>query len=107
MISGSLDGGGLDHGYALTVHQAQGLTVDRAFLLGSDALYREAGYVGLSRGRQENRIYLTDQPDHFIHTDPAVEQPHLNAEQPRTPLETILAALRRSKAQDMALDLSR
>jgi len=102
-----LDGGGLDHGYALTVHQAQGLTVDRAFLLGSDALYREAGYVGLSRGRHENRLYLTGQPDHFTHTDPAVEQPHLNAEQPRSPLEMITAALRRSKAQDMAHELTR
>ncbi len=102
-----LDGGGLDHGYALTVHQAQGLTVDRAFLLGSDALYREAGYVGLSRGRHDNRIYLTGQPDHFTHTDPSVEQPHLNAEQPRSPLEIITAALRRSKAQDMALELTR
>jgi conjugative relaxase-like TrwC/TraI family protein len=56
-----LDGAGLDHGYALTVHQAQGLTVDRAFLLGSDALYREAGYVGLSRGRHDNHLYLTHQ----------------------------------------------
>jgi len=102
-----LDGGGLDHGYALTVHQAQGLTVDRAFLLGSDALYREAGYVGLSRGRHDNRIYLTDQPDHFTHTDPSVEQPHLNAEQPRRPLEMITAALRRSKAQDTAHELTR
>jgi len=102
-----LDGGGLDHGYALTVHQAQGLTVDRAFLLGSDSLYREAGYVALSRGRHDNRLYLTGQPDHFTHTDPAVEQPHLNTEQPRSPLEMITAALRRSKAQDMAHELTR
>jgi len=35
--------GCLDHGYALTVHQAQGLTCQRAMLLGSDTLYREAG----------------------------------------------------------------
>ncbi len=39
--------GGLDHGCALTVHQAQGLTCQRAMLLGSDALNRKAGYVGL------------------------------------------------------------
>ncbi len=47
--AGYLHDGGLDHGYALTVHQAQGLTCQRAMLLGSDALYREAGYVGLVR----------------------------------------------------------
>ena len=38
-----LDDGFLDHGYALTVHQAQGLTVDRALLLGSGSLH--AGVV--------------------------------------------------------------
>ena len=36
-----LAGGGLDHGYALTVHQSQGMTCEQAMLLGSDALYRE------------------------------------------------------------------
>ena len=41
-----LDAGHVTHGYATTIHKAQGATVDRAFLLGSDALYREAGYVG-------------------------------------------------------------
>ncbi len=32
------------------MHQSQGMTCDTALLLGNDALYREAGYVGLSRG---------------------------------------------------------
>jgi len=45
--AGYLRCGGLDHGCALTVHQAQGLTCQRAMLLSSDALNREAGYVGL------------------------------------------------------------
>ena len=39
----------LAHGYACTVHKSQGETVDRAFVLGGDALYREAGYVAMSR----------------------------------------------------------
>jgi ATP-dependent exoDNAse (exonuclease V) alpha subunit len=49
----------LSHAYAMTLHKAQGLTVDHALLYGSQALTREAGYVGLSRGRRENHIYAT------------------------------------------------
>jgi ATP-dependent exoDNAse (exonuclease V) alpha subunit len=49
----------LRHAYAMTLHKAQGLTVDCALLYGSAALTREAGYVGLSRGRRENHVYAT------------------------------------------------
>ncbi|MDA8045309.1 MAG: relaxase domain-containing protein [Actinomycetota bacterium] len=56
--SGYLQAGLVDHAYALTLHKAQGVTVDRAFLLGSDRLFREAGYVGMSRGRTGNDLYL-------------------------------------------------
>jgi hypothetical protein len=49
----------LSHAYAMTLHKAQGLTIDHALLYGSEALNREAGYVGLSRGRRENHIYLS------------------------------------------------
>jgi ATP-dependent exoDNAse (exonuclease V) alpha subunit len=49
----------LNHAYAMTLHKAQGLTVDHALLYGSDALTREAGYVGLSRGRRQNHTYLS------------------------------------------------
>lgn len=51
--------GHLDHAYATTAHRAQGATVDRAFVLGSDELYREWGYTAFSRHRHEARFYVT------------------------------------------------
>jgi conjugative relaxase-like TrwC/TraI family protein len=53
-----LDAGYLAHGYAITGHKAQGMTADCAFVLGDEAIYREWGYVALSRGRAENRLYV-------------------------------------------------
>ena len=41
----------IDHGYAATVHKAQGVTVDRAYVLASEHLDRHATYVGLTRHR--------------------------------------------------------
>ncbi len=52
-----LDDGHVAHGYATTIHKAQGMTVDRSFVLGTDDLYRQAGYVTLSRGREANTLY--------------------------------------------------
>jgi conjugative relaxase-like TrwC/TraI family protein len=54
--------GHLQHGYAITAHVAQGATVDRAFVLGSDELYREWGYTALSRHRAEARFYVSAAP---------------------------------------------
>lgn len=52
-----LDAGHVSHAYATTIHKAQGMTVDRCLTLGTDDLYREAGYVALSRGRTANVLY--------------------------------------------------
>jgi ATP-dependent exoDNAse (exonuclease V) alpha subunit len=51
-------GATLDHGYALTGHKAQGMTTGRAFVLGTEELYREWGYVAMSRGRLGNHLYV-------------------------------------------------
>jgi conjugative relaxase-like TrwC/TraI family protein len=51
--------GHLQHGYALTAHKAQGVTVDVSLLWGTQALTRETGYVALSRGRRANYLYAT------------------------------------------------
>jgi Ti-type conjugative transfer relaxase TraA len=41
----------IDHGYAATVHKAQGMTVDRVHVLATPGLDRHAAYVALSRHR--------------------------------------------------------
>lgn len=43
--------GHVDHGYAATVHKAQGVTVDRAHVLANGHMDRHAAYVGLTRHR--------------------------------------------------------
>jgi hypothetical protein len=53
-----LAAGHLDHGYAMTVYKAQGMTTGRTFLLGTDTPDGRGGYTGLSRGRVSNDIYI-------------------------------------------------
>jgi hypothetical protein len=53
-----IEEGNLGHSYASTIHKSQGATVDRAFVLGGDALYREAGYVAMTRARLRTELYV-------------------------------------------------
>jgi ATP-dependent exoDNAse (exonuclease V) alpha subunit len=91
----------LVHGYAITGHVAQGLTVDHAFVLAGEGMSREWAYVALSRGRQSNRLYLSAVPE-----DPRVE--FAPREQQRAgPIERLAAGLRSSDAQVLAIDTGR
>jgi Ti-type conjugative transfer relaxase TraA len=45
------DYGHVDHGYAATIHKAQGVTMDRAHVLASSHMDRHAAYVALTRHR--------------------------------------------------------
>ncbi|MCW3848845.1 Ti-type conjugative transfer relaxase TraA [Sphingomonas sp. LB-2] len=45
------------HGYAATIHKAQGVTVDRAHVLATPGLDRHAAYVALSRHRDAVRLH--------------------------------------------------
>lgn len=47
----------VDHGYAVTLHKAQGATVDRAFVLASGGMDRHLAYVGMTRHRDEAALY--------------------------------------------------
>ena len=52
----------LDHGYALTIASAQGLTVDRAFLLADGRPARETIYPAATRHRDRLDIYVNRAP---------------------------------------------
>ena len=56
---GYVQGGWLDHGYAMTVHKAQGVTCDHVLVVGPDGLNREGIYVALSRARHTAHLYAT------------------------------------------------
>jgi Ti-type conjugative transfer relaxase TraA len=47
----------VDHGYAATIHKAQGVTVDNAHVLATPGLDRHAAYVALSRHRQGVQLH--------------------------------------------------
>jgi ATP-dependent exoDNAse (exonuclease V) alpha subunit len=48
----------LAHGYALTLFQAQGMTVDTALILASTHFDRHSAYVAVSRARNEARMFV-------------------------------------------------
>ena len=83
--------GHLGHGYAMTVFKAQGITVDHAYLLGEEGLFKETGYVGLTRGRQENRFYSVVSTDEL-------------GNQRDDRLADVRFALDQSRAQEAAID---
>ena len=52
----------LDYGYAMTIASAQGLTVDRTFLLADDRPARETVYPAATRHREGIDIYVNRSP---------------------------------------------
>jgi conjugative relaxase-like TrwC/TraI family protein len=92
-----LEAGNLRHAYALTGHAAQGLTVERAFVLGAgEARLQEWGYVALSRARAETRLYVTGTPrEHESHFDDLDD---------RDPLARFGRALEESAVEELAVD---
>lgn len=91
--------GSIRHGYAVTVHKAQGRTVDHGLLLGTDDLSRESGYVGMSRGRHSNRLYTVD-----TNRDDIEIERHDRPSSRRAPADLVLDALHQSTAKQLAID---
>jgi conjugative relaxase-like TrwC/TraI family protein len=82
--------------YALTVHKAQGVTVDRAVLIADEATTAEALYVGMTRGRHDNTaLVVCDQLDDE------------RKDTPPTAADVLTAALGRVSAEQAALDALR
>ena len=105
MPTGYLDAGHLDHGYAMTIHKAQGLTADEALVLATDDLYQEAGYTALSRARLETRVFVV--ADDF-NDDPSVDVSHAARDRvARSPEANLTRSLNRSRRSQLALDLQR
>lgn len=77
----------VDHGYAATIHKAQGVTIDRAHVLATPGLDRHAAYVALSRHRDTMHLHYGD--DDF------------------TDQGKLIQTLSRDRPKDMASDHSR
>ncbi|MGC5841710.1 Ti-type conjugative transfer relaxase TraA, partial [Mesorhizobium abyssinicae] len=74
----------IDHGYAATIHKAQGMTVDRTHILATPGMDAHGSYVALSRHRDGMDIHYGG--DDFATRD------------------RLVRALSRDRAKDMALD---
>ena len=93
-----LDAGNVTHSYASTVHKAQGQTTEHALLLGNDDLFLELGYVGLSRGRATNHLYMVDTPD-------TAEDERGARHAVDDPYQQVLRSLGHSRAKHLAIDV--
>ena len=58
-LPGSYVAASVELGYASTIHRAQGATVDTAHALVDSSTDRAGAYVALTRGREENHLYVS------------------------------------------------
>ena len=83
--------------YAVTVHKAEGVTVDRAVLLADGATTGEHLYVGMTGGRHDNRVYVVTDATTTGHGQGV----------PPTPVEVLADVMRRSSAELSATETLR
>lgn len=74
-------------GYATTIHRAEGITVDHAYVLMDATLGRSLAYVGLTRGRHLNRIFLATN----TLIDPTGDQQPNDPDKPKQVFARVLA----------------
>jgi len=88
----------LGHGYAITAHVAQGVTVEHGFVLAGPGLNRELGYTALSRGRHSNRLYVAAEADSARKEFAPLDGHTVD------PVDRLVTALGTSAAGAMAID---
>jgi hypothetical protein len=89
------DAGHLAHAYAMTIHKAQGATVERALVLADESVAAEHAYTALSRATRRTDLYVdTGEPDLETHA-PVLSAPAR---------ERVAASVSRSVAQHLAID---
>ncbi len=93
--------GRLEHGYALTCHKAQGLTVEHALVYGTGALSQQSGYVAMSRGRASNHLYTALDAGNDRGRAPAVHHELVGPDDPGV-LPDLLRALTQDRRQHLA-----
>lgn len=92
------DGGpALEHGYAATTYQAQGATVDTAFVMADPSMDRQELYVAASRTREQTYLYVTPEINF-------AREEYAPRSQPREGLDHIAQAAERDGAQVSAHD---
>jgi hypothetical protein len=87
-------------GYALTVHKAQGSTVDRGIVLVDEQMTTQQLYVAMSRGREMNAALVVEQ-----RCDPGLDV--FWSSRRLTPVELLANVMRRDGAERSAHDVAR
>ena len=94
-----LDAGFVDYGYARTTYGVQGATLDRGLYFAGDESSFEEGYVALTRGRVDTRIYIVDGTSVFDE-----ESSHRGHDPEQTGLDTVAQAMERRRANTLAAE---
>jgi len=97
----------ITHGYALTVHSAQGATADTTHAILSENATRALTYVAMTRGRDTNTAYISQRDTGHRHMPESTEIGHVadrgTSQQAATLLRAILANARKpTTAHDVA-----
>ena len=96
VVIDSRDYADLDHGYAVTVHKAQGATVDRTYVLASRYFDRHTSYVALSRHREAAQLfYSSEEFAGRVGSDPVAE---------RSAEARLISVLARARPKELAHD---
>lgn len=92
--------GRLSHGYAQTIHKAQGMTIRNDFVLGSPDLARELGYVAASRHTDSSRFYVN------VGQDVDLDRPQLPGLEDEPLYKDLERALGVERAKQLAVDVT-